>query len=86
MSSNLQTIMKNLPKSEEEAAAKEGFSVIQVQVGMFVKPQFLRDEQLTGSHIGIFPVKNRLSSLEIQNELDAVYFGDLLRKFWETDE
>ncbi len=55
-------------------------------LGMVVKPALLLDEQLTGKHIGIFPVRHRLSPLDIENREDAAYFGKLLETFWESDE
>ncbi len=55
-------------------------------LGMLVKPLFLKDEQLMGNNIGVFPVKHRLSPLEIQSESDANYFGEILKRFWESNE
>jgi CMP-N-acetylneuraminic acid synthetase/GT2 family glycosyltransferase len=55
-------------------------------LGMLVKPLFLKDQQLTGNNIGVFPVKHRLSPLEIQSASDANYFSKLLKRFWESNE
>ena len=57
-----------------------------VGLGIVTKPQFLKDEMLTGHNVGVFPVKNKLSSLEIKNQGDVRYFGDILKQFWENDE
>jgi GT2 family glycosyltransferase len=57
-----------------------------VGLGLVTKPQFLMDEMLTGNDVSVFPIGHRLGQLEIKNKEDALYFGDVLNKFWEAGE
>jgi CMP-N-acetylneuraminic acid synthetase/GT2 family glycosyltransferase len=65
---------------------KEPLLVGIVGLGLVTKPQFLKDEMLTGHDVGVFPVDHRLGRLEIKNKEDAVYFGNVLKQFWEANE
>jgi CMP-N-acetylneuraminic acid synthetase len=55
-------------------------------LGILLKPQFLKAEMLMGDNVGVYPIANRLCSLEIQTDSDIIYFGDVLEKFWRSDE
>ena len=44
-------------------------------------PEFVRDGQLIGKNIGLFPVKNHLSIIEIRNNETYKKFGKILKKY-----
>ena len=44
-------------------------------------PEFVRDGLLIGKHIGLFPVKNNLSIIEIRNVETYKKFGKILKKY-----